>query len=233
MQNTTRSVRQDRKNPENLDLLVPDVRPVSTGKTLSASPEEHTRRQAAKLYEGGMSLAEVGEALGCSLPRARKLIEEAGVAIRPPGKGRKKKSAGLEKLPGLTWLPSDDDFMTQERRRMLRYMVEKKNMTWSACRKALVVSPEVLAQDLAALGLELEVDESAPEPSQETTQARRGRRLKDAEHLIEDLATMRSMEGQGIPLTDIGQLFGLSVATVKKRLAMTDADIKAHLDVGP
>ena len=228
MHNENSSDGKARSGPENLGLFVSDVQPVSTGSKPAASPEDHMRRQAARLYTDGMTLAEVGEALGCSLPRARKLIQEAGVAIRRPGTGRKQKSKGLEKLPGITWLPADDDFMAKERRRMLRYMVREKGMGWAACRAALTVTDEVLEADLARLGIELEPErvevQEAPEPK------RRGRRLKDAEHLVEDLATMRSMQDQGVSLTDIAALFGLSVVTLKKRLAMTEAEVRAHVE---
>ncbi|MFT5687762.1 MAG: hypothetical protein ACI8PQ_000593 [Planctomycetota bacterium] len=217
--------------PENLDLLVSDVLPVSIGTALASSPEEHARRQAGKLYSDGMTLGEVADALGCSLPLARKMVQEAGVEIRRPGAGRRKKTQGLEKLPGLTWLPSDDDFMTQERRRMLRYMVVEKDMGWAACLKGLAVNAEVLKGDLLALGLRLENQSGVElqEPEAPKPLARRGRRLKDANHLVEDLATMRSMENQGTPHSDIGQLFGLSVMTVKKRLAMTEEDVRLQM----
>lgn len=116
---------------------------------------------------------------------------------------------------------------------MLRYMVQEKGMGWSACRKALSVSDDVIEQDVAALGLELENDAPVASSSELTPveaqpERRRGRRLKDAEHLVEDLATMRSMQDQGAPLSDIAQLFGISVVTLKKRLSMTEAEVREH-----
>lgn len=212
-----------------------------------AGPEEDRQRLAARLYRGGLSLAEVGERVGCSLPVARRLVAAAGVEIRGPGRGpgrgagRKRGGARMERIPGLTWLPADDPFMSQERRLMLTYLVEERGLDWSACLRALEVDAEILAADVAALGLGLEPGQdeaaAAPDPSTravsgaKSSATPRGRRLKDAEHLLEDLATMRSMQDQGVPLAEIAAIFGLSVPTLKRRLTMTEDEVRTHVGV--
>lgn len=50
-----------------------------------ARDRDEVTADAAELYEAGLGLREVGEALGISSSEVRELLHEAGIAVRPPG----------------------------------------------------------------------------------------------------------------------------------------------------
>jgi len=61
----------------------------------------HTNQNAREMYESGMSLAEVGKALGVSLQTARNWIARDGGAIRPIGMTRNKSKVDLKEVARL------------------------------------------------------------------------------------------------------------------------------------
>jgi hypothetical protein len=66
------------------------MRDYTPGITLRGKAREKTRREAARLYDAGMTVDAVANAIGRSHGGTLTLLHEAGVQLRPRGGSRKK-----------------------------------------------------------------------------------------------------------------------------------------------